>query len=167
MSTAASVAAEQAEERFAFQEAAQIWEQAIACMDRGREIDARERIELVLSLVRALAQSGQLIRARGYRQEAVRSASLLSDPLLLARVITAYDTPGLWRITEYGTFDDELVQTAERALELLPAGEDHLRCRLPAGLPGLRAGRSRNRPRLPGVNQRRGTGLGRSAIRSS
>lgn len=128
------LAAEHAEERFAFQEAAQMWERAIACMDRGREMDARERIELVLSLVRALAHSGQLVRARGYRQEAVRSASSLSDPLLLARVITSFHVPGLWRITEYGRFDDELVQTAERALELLPAGEDHLRCRLLAGL---------------------------------
>ena len=88
-----SLAAEQAEQRFAYHEAARLWEQAIACLDQAGAAPARDRLELVLGLVRALAHTGQLARARSYRQDAVRAALPLDDPVLLARVITSFDVP--------------------------------------------------------------------------
>ena len=90
------LAAEQAEQRFAYQEAARLWEQAIACLDQAPGAPARDRLELVLGLVRALAHGGQLARARSYRHDAVRAALPLGDPVLLARVITAFDVPRVW-----------------------------------------------------------------------
>jgi DNA-binding SARP family transcriptional activator len=124
------LAAEQAEQRFAFHEAARMWEQAISCLDKTGDAPVRERLELVLSLVRALTHTGQWIRARAYRRDAVRSALPLQDPSLLARVITAFDVATLWTSQEYGLVDDELVETVERTLEQLPPGDQPPRCRL-------------------------------------
>ena len=124
------LAAEQAEQRFAYQEAARLWEQAIACLDQAAGAPARDRLELVLGLVRALAHGGQLARARSYRRDAVRAALPLGDPVLLARVITAFDVPRVWFSEEYGDTDNELVATVEQTLARLPPGDDALRCRL-------------------------------------
>ncbi len=124
------LAAAQAEQRFAYREAARLWEQAIACLDRASDTPARDRLELVLRLVGALAQTGELARARSWRRDAVRAALPLDDPALVARVITAFDVPNLFHTHEYGVTDHELVGTVEQTLARLPPGDDPLRCRL-------------------------------------
>jgi DNA-binding SARP family transcriptional activator len=124
------LAAGQAELRFAYHEAARLWEQAIACLDQAGDTAARDRLELVLGLVRALSQAGQLPRARSYRQDAVRAALPLDDPVLLARVITAFDVPRAYFFREHGETDRELVGTVEQTLARLPPGDQPLRCRL-------------------------------------
>jgi DNA-binding SARP family transcriptional activator len=124
------LAAEQAEQRFAYHEAARLWEQAITCLDLAGDAPARDRLALVLCLVGALAQNGQLARARSYRQDAVRAALPLDDPALLARVITAFDVPRAWFFRESGETDDVLVGTVEQTLARLPSGDQPLRCRL-------------------------------------
>ena len=124
------LAAAQAEQRFAYLEAARLWEQALACLDQAGGAPARDRLEPVLGLVGALAHTGQLARARSYRHDAVRAAQPLDDPVLLARVITAFDVPRLWYSHEYGVPDDELVGVAEQTLARLPPGDQPLRCRL-------------------------------------
>ncbi|MGH3201804.1 MAG: hypothetical protein ACRDP5_07100 [Streptosporangiaceae bacterium] len=68
------LAAEQAERHFAYHEAARLWEQAITCFDQADHAPVRERLELVLGLVRALSHSGPLARARALRSDAVRAA---------------------------------------------------------------------------------------------
>src|SRR5258708_2448426 len=65
-------------------QAARLWEQAIACLGQAGDTPARDRIELVLCLVRALSHAGQLPRARSWRQDAVRAALPLNDPVLQA-----------------------------------------------------------------------------------
>jgi DNA-binding SARP family transcriptional activator len=130
----ARLAAEQAEQRFAYHEAVRLWEQAITGLDRVDGADARDRLELVLGLVRALAQTGELTRARSWRQGAIRAALPLGDPALLAEVITAFDVPTLWTGKEYGAIDHELVDTVEQALSRLPPGDGSLHCRLLATL---------------------------------
>ena len=124
------LAAEQAEQRFAYHEAARLWEQAIAYLDQVGAATARDRLELVLGVVRALASTGQLARARSHRGDAIRAALPLDDPVLLARVITAFDVPMPVPSREYGETDDELVATVEQALARLPPGDHPLRCRL-------------------------------------
>ena len=124
------LAAAQAEQIFAYPEAARLYEQAIACLDQARGVPDRERLELVLGLVRTLAHVGQLARARSYRHDAVRAALPLDDPVLLARVITSFDVPRLWVSHEWGETDDELVGTVEQTLARLPPGDHPLRCRL-------------------------------------
>ena len=156
------LAAAQAEQRFAYPEAARLWEQAIACLDQARGAPARDRLELVLGLVRALAHAGQLARARSYRHDAVRAALPLDDPVLLARVITAFDVPRVWFSHEYGETDDELVSDGRA-----DTGQAATRRRA-AALPaahhaGLRTGRRRVRARLPGLRPGRARWPGGSA----
>ncbi len=124
------LAAAQAEQRFAYAEAARLWEQAIACIDQAGGAPAEERLELVLGLVGALAHTGQLHRARSFRDEAVRAVQPLDDPALLGRVITAFDAPMLWPNHEYGVTDHEMVDTVEQTLARLPPADRSLRCRL-------------------------------------
>ena len=108
------LAAGQDEQRFAYREAARLWEQAIACLDQADDTPARDRIELVLCLVRALSHAGELPRARSWRQDAIRAALLLDDPVLLARVITAFDVPRAYFFREHGETDYELVGRSSR-----------------------------------------------------
>ena len=124
------LAAEQAEQRFAYHEAVWLYEQAITCLDQAGAATARSRLELVLGLVRALASTGQLARARSHRGDAIRAAVPLDDPVLLAQVITAFDVPMPVPSREYGETDDELVATVEQTLARLPPGDHPLRCRL-------------------------------------
>ena len=124
------LAAAQAEQRFAYHEAARLWEQAITCLDQAGDAPVRDRLELVLGLVGALARAGHLAHARSYRQDAVRAALPLNEPVLLARVITAFDVPQVFYSREYGGTDDQLVATVEQTLTRLPPGDQPLRCRL-------------------------------------
>lgn len=124
------LAAAQAEQVFAYREAARLWEQAIDCLDQAPGAPDRDRLELVLGLVRALAQAGQLPRARSYRHDAVRAALPLGDPVLLARVISAFDVARVHFSGEYGDTDNELVEMVEQTLAQLPPGDKPLRCRL-------------------------------------
>jgi DNA-binding SARP family transcriptional activator len=124
------LAAAQAEQRFAYHQAARLWEQAIACLDQAGGAPARDRLELMLSLTGALAHTDQLSRARACRRDAVRAALPVDDPALLARVITSVDVPRAWYVDKYGVTDDELVDTVEQTLARLPPGDQPLRCRL-------------------------------------
>ena len=56
----ARAAAERAERRFAPHEAARLWRETVAALDRAGEPDARARLEAVMGLVRALAVTGDL-----------------------------------------------------------------------------------------------------------
>jgi hypothetical protein len=123
------LAAEQAEQRFAFLEAVWLYEQAIACLEQA-DVPAWDRLELVVRLVRVLARTEQLARARSWRRDALRAARPLSDPALLAQIITSSDAPRIWYSHAYGATTSELVGTVEQTLAWLPPGDQPLRCRL-------------------------------------
>ncbi|MEU4579522.1 BTAD domain-containing putative transcriptional regulator [Nonomuraea sp. NPDC023979] len=120
------LAAEQAGRRFAHQEAAALWQQALDAFTG----DPRERLELTLGLVSSLANSGRLVAARAHRERAVRDALPLGDPALLARVIVSFDVPTFWSNREYGGLDTALIDAVEAALATLPPGDSRTRCRL-------------------------------------
>ncbi len=124
------LAAGQAVQRFAYHDAVRLWEQALTCFDQIIGAAARDRLDVVLGLVGALAHTGQVARARSLRKEAVRAALPLGDPVLVARVVTAFDVPRCWFSHEYTATDDELVATVEQTLASLPRGDGPLRCRL-------------------------------------
>jgi len=129
------LAAGQAERRFAFHEAGRLREQALELLDQARAedqhgTDPRERLDLVLGLVRAMSHDGQLAMAYPLRQHAVRAALRLNDPELVARAVTALDVPRVLFFRESGETDRELVSVAERLLRELPPGDHPLRCRL-------------------------------------
>jgi DNA-binding SARP family transcriptional activator len=123
------LAAEEAEARLAHREAATLWRQSLAAWKHAA-IDARERLQLMLRMVRALALSGDLVTARAYREEAVQAARALSDPALTARVIVSFDVPTLWTNRRYGTVATEIIELTEQTLRQLPAGDGELRARL-------------------------------------
>lgn len=76
------------------------------------------------------ALTGGLALAQSHRFAAVREAERLGDPLLTARVLTAYDVPANWTISDDPVQAQALVSAARRTLRLLPDGVDALRARL-------------------------------------
>lgn len=81
------------------------------------------------------ALTGGVALAQAQRAAAVVEAERLGNPLLTARVLTAYDVPTNWTISDDPAQARELVSTARRTLRLLPADAPvALRARLLATL---------------------------------
>ncbi|WNV86894.1 BTAD domain-containing putative transcriptional regulator [Umezawaea sp. Da 62-37] len=123
-------AAERAERRSAAHEAARLWGETVAALDRTGTADPRARLAAVMGLVRALAVTGDLALARSHRAEAVTAAEALGDPVLTAGVIGSFDVPAIWTANDDEDLSARLVAAAERALAALPAGHDADRARL-------------------------------------
>jgi hypothetical protein len=121
----ATAAAELAEARSAPHEAARLWEAAVTA-----HTDGRARLTAVMGLVRALAVTGELGRARAERAAAVETAEATGDPLLTAAVLGAFDVPAIWTTNDDDALSARLVAAAERTLAVLPAGHDEARARL-------------------------------------
>ncbi|OLT26662.1 SARP family transcriptional regulator [Nocardiopsis sp. CNR-923] len=141
----ARAAAERAERGFAPHEAARWWRAALRVYDRVGAGSVRERLDLVMGLVRALAFTGGLESARRYRGEAVAMAEELGDPLQTAAVLGAFDVPAIWTANDDEELSRNVVAAAERALAGLPRERGAERCRLLAtlamelrGVPGER-----------------------------
>ncbi|WP_084958981.1 BTAD domain-containing putative transcriptional regulator [Thermoactinospora rubra] len=125
----AKLAAEQAERRFAHREAAQLWGQALAAFDRtGR--DMRERLNLMLGQIRALAICGDMTAARRLRREAMDLALPLGDQVLTARVAASLAVPHKGMARDFTRTAWEIVDVTERALMELPEEEQTLRASL-------------------------------------
>ncbi|ETK35903.1 AfsR/SARP family transcriptional regulator [Microbispora sp. ATCC PTA-5024] len=119
----AALAAERAELRFAYREAAALWGRAI-------ELGGREDLELIMRRVRALALGNELAAAREMRERAIALAVPQGDPELTARVVGAFDAPALWSTRDYGVVSLEVVRVIEEALAALPPGDGAARCAL-------------------------------------
>jgi DNA-binding SARP family transcriptional activator len=125
-----------------------VWHDTTTAYERVVAAGARSRLESTATLLRALALTGGagLAAARSQRLAAVRAAEQLGDPELTARVIGAFDVPGVWTRSDDTELAAEAVATAERTLDALPADAPHaVRSRLLAtvavesrGLPGPR-----------------------------
>ncbi|MFI6575341.1 BTAD domain-containing putative transcriptional regulator [Nocardiopsis sp. NPDC050513] len=143
----ARAAAERAERAFAPHEAARVWHEALAAYDRVGGGTVRERLDLVMGLVRALAFTGGLESARRYRGEAVAMAEELGDPLQTAAVLGAFDVPAIWTANDDASLSRRVVAAVERVLVRLPEGRRAERCRLLATLAmelrGVPSGRGR------------------------
>ncbi len=118
-----ALAAEQAERRFAYREAAALWQQAL-------DLGDGEDLELIMRRVQALAFGNQLAAAREMRERAIGLALPKADPELVARVIGAFDTPSLWSTRDYGVVSYELIEAIEATLPMLPPGDGAARCAL-------------------------------------
>ncbi|WP_433497529.1 BTAD domain-containing putative transcriptional regulator [Sphaerimonospora sp. CA-214678] len=136
----AGLAAGQAERRFAHREAASLWQKAIAAFDRAHHsarpgcVPAKERLELQLRLIRALALCGDMTAARAHRREAMEAALPLGDLELTARVAAALAVPHKGIARDFTRTAWEIVNVTERALEELPPSEQALRASLLATL---------------------------------
>lgn len=142
----AARAARRAENAFAPHEAVRLWRAALDAYDRGGSGESaggrgrsddpaggRARLGIVMGLVRNLAVTGGLAEARRYRAEALAAAEKTGDPDLTARVIGAFDVPGIWARNDDEALSRRIVAAALRTLDALP--DD--------GTPARRATRSR------------------------
>lgn len=127
--TYARAAAEQAQRRFAHREAVRLWRAALEAHDRSGSGGGRQRLELVMGMVRALALAGDVVAAREQRGAAVEAAEGIGDPEFTADVLAAFDVPTVWTNRRYAARDTQIVATAERVLGELPAGAATARCR--------------------------------------
>ncbi|MEV5980774.1 BTAD domain-containing putative transcriptional regulator [Streptomyces sp. NPDC052114] len=126
----ARLAALRAERDVAPHRAARLWEAALAAERRTAEQAPADRLALLMGLVRNLAVTGDLARARAYRSDALADAERIGDPALTARVVGAFDVPGIWTRNDDEDLSRRVVDAAERALRALPDGSAALRCRL-------------------------------------
>jgi DNA-binding SARP family transcriptional activator len=129
--------------------AARVWAQAASTYDRVVAAGSRARLESTVGLLRDLAMTGGggLAAAREQRTAAIEAAEQLGDPLLTARVIGAYDVPGLWPRSDDPVQAAAVVAAAERALAALPpAGHDVTRARLLATIALESRGTRESRP---------------------
>ncbi|WP_318783819.1 BTAD domain-containing putative transcriptional regulator [Streptomyces spectabilis] len=119
--THASRAARRAEASGAPHRARRLWGAALDAYDRdAAERDPAERLTLLMGLVRALAVTGGLAEARRYRAEALAVAEAAGDPDLTARVVGAFDVPGIWARNDDEELSRRVVAAARRALGALP-----------------------------------------------
>ncbi|GAA4077588.1 BTAD domain-containing putative transcriptional regulator [Nonomuraea soli] len=150
------LAAEQAERRWAYREAAQLWEQSLAAFERkssrreseahpdaseersGRDHehersgsdDTRERLLIMLRQIRALALCGDMTAARQLRRQAMDLALPLKDLEITARVAASLAVPHKGMARDFTRTAWDVVDVTEKALIELPAGEQTLRASL-------------------------------------
>lgn len=125
----AELAAEEAQQRYAYRDADRLWQKALAACDRAGGAPT-ERLRLLLGRVHALAHAGELVAARALRDETLREAATVDDPLLTARVLASFDVPTLWTNRPYGTVDAGVIALTTRTLARLPEGDSEPRGRL-------------------------------------
>ncbi|NUT38532.1 MAG: ATPase, partial [Thermoactinospora sp.] len=128
--TYAKLAAEQAERRWAYREAAQLWEQALTAFDRSGSGDTRERLLIMLRQILALALCGDMTAARQLRRQAMDLALPLKDLEITARVAASLAVPHKGMARDFTRTAWDVVDVTEKALIELPAGEQTLRASL-------------------------------------
>ncbi len=91
----------------------------------------RTQLEASNAVLSSLALAGDIAVAREQRIAAIGAAEELGDPLLSARVIGGFDTPGIWTRSDDPAHAGLIVAAAQRALAASPVGGgDRLRARL-------------------------------------
>jgi DNA-binding SARP family transcriptional activator/energy-coupling factor transporter ATP-binding protein EcfA2 len=125
----ARMAALKAERRYAFREAGRWWQVALDASELLGE-PATARLPLLVSRVRAIASSGDLVAARALRQQTLRQVDGIDDPVVAASAIASFDVPTIWTSRPYGSVDVDVVKRTERVLRELPAGDSEPRCRM-------------------------------------
>ncbi|HEY5881275.1 MAG TPA: BTAD domain-containing putative transcriptional regulator [Nakamurella sp.] len=138
-------AADMAVARYAHETAAELYEQALADLDRvtdpgpvdpdvgtnGADPRLAERVDLLGRLARSQLAAGAGVRALATRKQAIRAADGAGRLDLLIRSLTAWDLPTPWISRPYGVVDDEMVGMIHRALASTgPVPDDATRCRL-------------------------------------
>ncbi|WP_282797248.1 BTAD domain-containing putative transcriptional regulator [Streptomyces sp. CC224B] len=111
---------------------------AVAVPDPGRGPGARGRLPLLMGLVRSLAVTGGLAEARRHRGDALAVARAGGDPEFVARVLGAFDVPGIWARNDDEDLSRRVVAAARWALAALPDDGTYARratrCRLLTGI---------------------------------
>lgn len=122
-------AAELAESRFAYRDAADWWERAIAAHRGAHPAEVADRLRWHARWMSAVQRSGDVPRARQLREAVIPDAASTGDPALIAEVLLACDAPTGWSTRDQETPDLALVGLAERTADDL-ADDTAMRSRL-------------------------------------
>lgn len=130
----ATEAASRAFARLAYEEAADLYERALAVLDPGSEEDRTHRGDLLIALANARWASGARDTARDAAYEAAQLGRDTGRPRLIAAAVFAISGARGW--LEAGVVDQELVALCEDALDRLPPGDSTERAMLLARVGG-------------------------------
>lgn len=113
----ATVAAQEAGAVGAHAEAVRQWRAVLQMLELAGGSDALDReIEARCGLIAALAQSGDAVAARLECKGALQLLTGKSRDDLTVRVLTAWDTPLVWRDREYDESDNQMITLLRRVL---------------------------------------------------
>jgi DNA-binding SARP family transcriptional activator len=112
----AVAAARQATAQVADEEAARLWERALAALESVRPGDAEARFEVLLELGAARNRAGDVVGARDASVAAAELAIAAGEDDAVVRALLPLEQPGLWPLANYGAYDAVLAATLERAV---------------------------------------------------
>ena len=124
--------AEQAARGLGWEEAVRLYEIALDVGARSGIVDAKQAIELRLSLARALRGAGDVPAARARCEDVLAACRRTPDPAAFARAALIYAGP----LPEWGRMEPSVRAVLEEACRMGPAMDDALRARLYARLAG-------------------------------
>jgi DNA-binding SARP family transcriptional activator len=130
---AAAAAAAAARQVFAYDEAAELLEAAVAAADQDHAASRADRYSLQMELAGAYQRTGNWVDLRPVVHRAIARADTLDE---LVAAATRATTNALWHSTYPGAFDHVLVATLRDALDRLPAGDGVQRCQVMLTLAG-------------------------------
>ncbi len=125
----AVAAAELAEQRFGYAEAATWWRRAAAASALHRPDDVPTRLAWVARAIRAAQLTGNISLSRSLRAEALPVAAATDDPTIIASVILAADVPTVWSPRSVYALDRAMIALCATTADRLPERPD-LRSRL-------------------------------------
>lgn len=156
-----------AETRYAFDTAADLYDQAVRCLALSADATAEERVDALSRTLRAQVRSGQTDLALQTRLQAVDIAERSGRDELVVRALIAWNVPTPWTIRRYLSVDERIVGLEKRllrSLDLDPADRCRLLCvlvrdssfsgdpdTLPAAQEALRLARELDDPELLGL----------------
>ncbi len=124
-------AAQLAESRYAYDTAAQLYRQALRCLELTPAPDAAARVAVLCGQMRAVLHAGGTNAARAVLAAAIEAAETTHDDDLLVDVLTAWNVPTPWTNRPYGIVDQARVSLLDRLLraaDLDPARRAGLLC---------------------------------------
>ena len=130
----ARLAAEQASERLAYDEAVLQWRAAYDALCRVPDMTPADHTRVLLELAAAERWAGDLARSAAVHDRALTMARRTGDSALLADAALAYGEVGLWQVRRYGTVDERVLSALSDVLARLDDRDSALRSRLLAGL---------------------------------
>jgi hypothetical protein len=127
---AAAVAARQAMDLYAWDEAADLLAAAVEAQRADPAATGRERYDLLMSRVEACRPGSDLAGLDEAQTAAAAAAAALGDVSLVATAAIAAVDGSVWLPRAHGTVHPTLVGTLRSALWRLPAADSELRCRV-------------------------------------
>ncbi len=112
----------------AYDEAANLLEQALGAMDDDVEAAPPDRYDVLLALMDAYRWSADLPHLVATVERAIEVGEQMGDPEAVARAAVATSRDGLWRSAPPGQTNETVVSALRGSLDRLPPEDGELRC---------------------------------------